>query len=158
MINEIKNLLPIGTPDGQKQAVNLDADIITVTAGAGTGKTWVLSNRYARLLLSNNDILPKDILTLTYTDAAASEMKTRIEERVIKILNDDKNISAERKAAIIDGFGEAWISTIHAFARRIISESGLNVDIEPKADVISKPQEENFWNDIAQAVEFGNLR
>ena len=97
-------------------------------------------------------------MTLTYTDAAASEMKTRIEERVIKILNDDKNISAERKAAIIDGFGEAWISTIHAFARRIISESGLNVDIEPKADVISKPQEENFWNDIAQAVEFGNLR
>ena len=151
-------LLPVDTPEGQKQAVNLDAKIITVTAGAGTGKTWVLSNRYAKLLLSNNDVLPKDILTLTYTDAAASEMKTRIEERVIKILNDDKNISAERKNAIIDGFGEAWISTIHAFARRIISESGLNVDIEPKADVISKPQEENFWNEIAQAVEFGNLR
>nr|MBQ6740583.1 UvrD-helicase domain-containing protein [Synergistaceae bacterium] len=97
------------------QAVNSNKQIITVTAGAGTGKTWVLSNRYARLLLSSEDfnsstpqgLLPKDILTLTYTEAAASEMKSRIEERVIKILNQDDSISLERKNAIIDGFGEA---------------------------------------------------
>jgi len=157
-MSELKNLLPENTPQGQKQAVNSNKQIITVTAGAGTGKTWVLSNRYARLLLSSNEVLPKDILTLTYTETAASEMKSRIEERVIKILNQDNNISLERKNKIIDGFGEAWISTIHAFARRIINESGLNIDIEPNSDVISAPQEENFWNDIAQAVEFGNLR
>ncbi|MBQ6910192.1 MAG: UvrD-helicase domain-containing protein, partial [Synergistaceae bacterium] len=77
--------MPENTPQGQKQAVNSNKQIITVTAGAGTGKTWVLSNRYARLLLSSNEVLPKDILTLTYTEAAASEMKSRIEERVIKI-------------------------------------------------------------------------
>ncbi|MBQ3626758.1 MAG: UvrD-helicase domain-containing protein, partial [Synergistaceae bacterium] len=59
--------LPENTPQGQKQAVNSNKQIITVTAGAGTGKTWVLSNRYARLLLSSNEVLPKDILTLTYT-------------------------------------------------------------------------------------------
>lgn len=158
-----KNLLPDDTPEGQRRAVNSDKKIITVGAGAGTGKTWVLSNRYARLLLSSDDILPRDILTLTYTEAAANEMKRRIEERVIKILDDKNfnnfnNISSERKNAIIDGFGEAWISTIHSFAARIIHESGLALDIDPKAAVISAPQEENFWNGITQAVEFGNLR
>ena len=43
-------LLPPGTPDGQRAAVTAVGGRVTVGAGAGTGKTWVLFGRYARLL------------------------------------------------------------------------------------------------------------
>ncbi|MBR0278990.1 MAG: UvrD-helicase domain-containing protein, partial [Synergistaceae bacterium] len=75
----MKNTLPPETPKGQREAVTANDRVITVEAGAGTGKTWVLSQRYLNLLLNDDDLLPADILTLTFTEAAAGEMKDRIE-------------------------------------------------------------------------------
>ena len=49
----LNELLPPGTPDGQARAVTCDEELVTVGAGAGTGKTWVLSARFARLLFSS---------------------------------------------------------------------------------------------------------
>ena len=136
-------LLPPGTPDGQRAAVTAVGGRVTVGAGAGTGKTWVLSGRYARLLLTDPDCLPRDILTLTYTEAAASEMRERIERRVRELLAaPGAPVSAERAREVLDGFGEAWISTIHAFAARLIRESGLSLDVDPRASVVSSPQED----------------
>ena len=106
-------------------------------------KTWVLSSRYARLLLTDAECLPRDILTLTYTEAAASEMRERIERRVRELLSaPGAPVSADRIREVTDGFGEAWISTIHAFAARMIRESGLSLDVDPRASVVSSPQED----------------
>ena len=80
----MKFFLPSNTPKGQRDAVTADEKIITVGAGAGTGKTWVLSGRYIRLLIEEKNLLPSNILTLTFTEAAASEMKTRIIDRIEK--------------------------------------------------------------------------
>ena len=126
-------------------------------AGAGTGKTWVLSNRYAGLLLTEG-LLPRDILTLTFTEAAADEMRQRIEARVRELTGaPGATMDSARGKALTDGFGEAWISTIHAFAARVIHESGLSLDIDPRASVISGPQEEDFWNGVREAVEFARM-
>ena len=152
----MKFLLPPNIPEGQHKAIMTNAKLITVSAGAGSGKTWVLSNRYARLLLESKDLLPADILTLTFTEAAAGEMKNRIEAIVISEL--EKVEDSERKQAILDGLSDLWISTIHSFAARLIRESGLSLDIDPKASVISKHQEEDFWEGVKNAVEFANLR
>ncbi|MCR4818400.1 MAG: UvrD-helicase domain-containing protein [Fretibacterium sp.] len=162
---------PEGTPDGQRRAVTARGSLITVGAGAGTGKTWVLSNRYARLLIEaqrdntytplptaeRGELLPRDILTLTYTEAAANEMRARIENRVRDLLSRTA-IDAKRKEMITDGFCEAWISTIHSFAARLIRESGLALDVDPRATIISDSQEERFWDSIREGVEFANLR
>ncbi len=148
--------LPTNTPEGQKKAITADEKIITVGAGAGTGKTWVLSNRYLRLLIEDEKILPSNILTLTFTEAAAGDMKRRIEERIktqLKDFNDD-----ERTRKIIEGLSDSWISTIHSFARRLITESGLSLDIDPQASVITSQQEEDFWEGIKNAADFANLR
>ena len=59
---------------------------------------------------------------------------------------------------VTDGFGEAWISTIHAFAARLIRESGLSLDVDPRASVVSSPQEDAFWNAIGDAAEGADLR
>lgn len=143
------------TPEGQKKAIYANEKNITVGAGAGTGKTWVLSERYLRLLLDDRNILPGNILTLTYTEAAAGEMKQRIEARINDALEnfDDE----ERKREIIDGLSDIWISTIHSFAARLIRESGLSLDIDPGASVISTYQEQEFWDNIRNAAEFANL-
>ena len=148
--------LPSDTPPGQRDAIQADDKNITVGAGAGTGKTWVLSGRYARLLMDNEDLKPSDILTLTYTEAAAADMKARIISRLNEELKNSDEI--ERKNQILDGLSDTWISTIHSFAGRLIREAGLSLDIDPTANVITPQQEQEFWEGIRNAVEFANLR
>ena len=150
----MKFTLPPDTPEGQRDAIQANDKIITVGAGAGTGKTWVLTSRYIRLL-EENKIIPADILTLTFTEAAAAEMKTRI---IARINSELSNFDEERKREISDGLSDTWISTIHAFAGRIIRESGLSLDIDPTADVITAQQEQEFWEGIKNAAAFANLR
>ena len=151
----MKTSLPIDTPKGQRDAITADDKTITVEAGAGTGKTWVLSQRYLNLLLNDDDLLPADILTLTFTEAAAGEMKERIEQLITNSLDLFPN--AERKQKVLDGLSDSWISTIHSFAGRLIRESGLSLDIDPMASVIPAYQEQSFWEDIRNAVDFAGL-
>ena len=148
--------LPENTPQGQQDAVLANDKTITVGAGAGTGKTWVLTERYARLLDEDTDLLPNNILTLTYTEAAAGEMKERITHRIEEGLKDSPN--SERKRELLDGLADVWISTIHSFAGRLIRESGLSLDIDPGASVITTRQEEDFWESVRLAAEFATLK
>ncbi|MDY6433694.1 MAG: UvrD-helicase domain-containing protein [Synergistales bacterium] len=152
----MKFFLPPDTPKGQRDAITANDKLITVGAGAGTGKTWVLSGRYIRLLIEGKNLLPANILTLTYTEAAAEEMKSRIIERLEKELEHSDN--PERKREILDGLADSWISTIHSFAGRLIRESGLSLDIDPTATVINNQQAQEFWEGIKNAVDFANLR
>ncbi|MBR0095212.1 MAG: UvrD-helicase domain-containing protein, partial [Synergistaceae bacterium] len=148
--------LPPNTPQGQREAITTDESLITVGAGAGTGKTWVLSKRYARLLIEKKKLLPSNILTLTFTEAAAAEMKSRIVEEIERDLENFDD--TDRRREILDGLSDIWISTIHSFAGRLIRESGLSLDIDPMASVISPQQEQEFWEGITNAAEFANLR
>ena len=115
----------------------------------------MLSNRYARLLLEDKKLKPNEILTLTFTEAAAGEMNERIEALVRHEL--EKVEDSGRKQEILEGLSDLWISTIHAFASRLIRESGLSLDIDPRASVISVHQTREFWDSITNALEFANL-
>ena len=108
-----------------------------------------------RLLIEHDDLLPSEILTLTYTEAAAGEMKTRITARVEEALKDFAD--PVRKREVLDGLADLWISTIHSFAARLIRESGLSLDIDPGASVITTQQENDFWDTLARAAEFAKL-
>ena len=63
--------------DVQKEAVLHDNGPLLVLAGAGTGKTGVLTTRLARILMENM-ALPGEILSVTFTNKAANEMKNRV--------------------------------------------------------------------------------
>ncbi|MDR1377562.1 MAG: UvrD-helicase domain-containing protein [Synergistaceae bacterium] len=153
MNDGLSDILPEGTPAGQERAVTCDDELITVGAGAGTGKTWVLSARFARLLFSDRESLPQNILTLTFTEAAAREMQDRIKNRVFDLIARRPKEERLRWQPVKDGFDETWISTIHSFASRLIRESGLSLDIDPRSGVAGAPQEEVFWGALESALE-----
>lgn len=146
-------LLPEGTPAGQERAVICDDELITVGAGAGTGKTWVLSTRFARLLFSDRECLPQNILTLTFTEAAAREMQERIRKRTLELIAHRPAEEQSGWQSVREGFDETWISTIHSFAARLIRESGLSLDIDPGSGIVSAPQEEAFWGTLERSLE-----
>lgn len=153
MNNLMNKLLPHGTPAAQNRAIMEDKPLVTVGAGAGTGKTWVLSTRFARLLFSAPTCLPQEILTLTFTEAAAREMQERIRKRVFELIAELPQEEQLFWQAVKDGFDESWISTIHSFAGRLIKESGLSLDIDPRSSIISAPQEEAFWSNFERSLE-----
>lgn len=76
--------------DKQKEAVDATEERILVIAGAGSGKTSVLTTKIAKLIRLDN-VNPASIMAVTFTNKAAGEIKERIE----KIVNDDdyKHIS-----------------------------------------------------------------
>ena len=125
--------------ENQTKAIESRAERITVSASAGTGKTWVLTNRYFSIL--NVDVVsPNDILTLTYTQTAASDMKKRIQSRFSDSV-----------------LGQTWISTIHAFASRLLKQSGLTLDLDPASSVISPRQQSDFWQGLRLALMYSEL-
>ncbi|NIY71426.1 double-strand break repair helicase AddA [Marivivens donghaensis] len=99
-----------------------------VSANAGSGKTRVLTDRVARLLLDGVD--PKNILCLTYTKAAASEMQNRLFKRLGSwAMMDDARLSAElRDMGAGDGFGSDTLRQARRlFARAIEVPGGLRI-------------------------------
>ena len=98
----------------QQEALNIEKHIC-VTAGAGSGKTTVLVDRYLEILRSGK-AKPREIVAITFTDKAAAEMK----ERVVEKLNVEENIVDSEK--ILEQMNTAPISTIHAFCSRILRE------------------------------------
>ena len=120
---------PADDPNPQQQAA-IDARGSTfVSAGAGTGKTTVLVERFARAVLV--DGLDVDsLLVITYTDRAAGELRARIRSRLLELGRPDL-------ARDLDG---AWISTIHGFCRRLLTAYPLAAGIDPRFRVLDESQ------------------
>lgn len=103
----------------QLEAVTFGSGPLLIVAGAGTGKTTVITRRIAYLIEQNN-LKPEEILGVTFTDKAAEEM----EERVDKLLPY--------------GYLDLWISTFHSFAQRILQEHGLDIGLPTNFKVLDQ--------------------
>ena len=107
----------------QKKALELGKST-SVTAGAGTGKTFLLTQRYISLLESG--AYPKDIVALTYTEKAASEMQTKISHELKKQAK-----TSPRMQECLDSFHQTSISTFHGFCLSILKEFAYEAGLEP---------------------------
>lgn len=109
---------------------------LAVTAGAGSGKTRVLVERYLTILKSDSNIMPRNILALTFTDKAASEMKERIKRSVREMLPSDRS----RWSAVLDDMTSADISTIHSFCTRLIRNDPIPCGLDPDLRTITETE------------------
>ena len=109
------------TPN-QKKAHDINRHI-SVTAGAGSGKTEVLANRYLKILLES-DVSVHQVVAITFTEKAAAELKARVLKKIAeKTASSAGDNSLQAKLETIrEEFTTAPISTIHAFCARILRE------------------------------------
>ncbi len=107
----------------QRTAVYCDRNCV-VSAGAGSGKTTVLSHRFVRLVLEQKAHVD-EILTLTFTRKAAAEMHERIHRRLLKF-SHDPYVAQE-----LSRFPNATISTLDSFCKRIVVSDSVHYGIAP---------------------------
>ena len=108
----------------QLLAINEDNKNIIVSAGAGSGKTAVLSERVLRKLKQGVHI--NELLVLTFTNAAAAEMKERIRKKI------SKEESLKEESDLIDG---AYITTFDSFSLSIVKKYHTRLNITNKIQI-----------------------
>ena len=101
--------------DKQQEAIYTRGSNIVVSAGAGSGKTAVLSERMLDFCLKGNNIT--EALVLTFTNAAAKEMKERIRKSIKKGIPDNPALAKELE--LID---QAYITTFDSFALSVVKK------------------------------------
>jgi DNA helicase-2/ATP-dependent DNA helicase PcrA len=106
----------VGLNEYQKEAITTTEGYVRVIAGAGSGKTKALTNRYA-YIVSNLGIHPSKVLCVTFTNKAAQEMKNRV------------------RKIIGDGYDTGLITTYHGFCVRVLRED-INHQHYPKDFII----------------------
>lgn len=112
----------------QRAAVEHDKGPLLVVAGAGTGKTQVITRRIAYLVLERN-IPASQILALTFTDKAAHEMQERVD------------------SLLPYGVVDTNIMTFHSFGDQIVREYGIEIGLSPTGVVMSAAQQLVFMRD-----------
>ncbi len=125
----------------EKQEAALARDKnIAVTAGAGTGKTRILVDRYLDILLHDTvDI--RRVLAITYTTKAAAEMVERVAVKLDHLLQTEReNKKRKRMLEIRNRLSSAYISTIHAFCNRLLREYPVEAGLDPDFGVMTEMQ------------------
>ena len=132
---------------GQQQIITtLDAPL-SVAAGAGSGKTFTLTNRIAYALLGGADNTPyidsvDEVLAITFSRSGAAELKSRI-----RVLLQEEGLEDQARAV-----ENAWITTIHGMCSRILRERALELGIDPAFEVVEDTESEALWQQALEAV------
>lgn len=105
----------------QLEAVTHQQGPLLIIAGAGTGKTTVITKRVEHLILEKK-VSPSHILALTFTEKAAAEMVTRIDE------------------ILPYGYTNLWIETFHAFCDRLLRQESIHIGLNPGFDLLTEAE------------------
>lgn len=106
----------------QLKAVTHTSGPLLIVAGAGTGKTTVITRRIA-YLIEQKMAQPEEILALTFTDKAAGEMEARVEEYLPL------------------GSYDLWVSTFHSFCERILKQHGIDMGLSNDFELLDKTRQ-----------------
>ena len=118
--------------DSQKLACDISRNI-AVTAGAGSGKTSVLVERYL-WCLQNNGYQVRRVVAITFTEKAAGEMVSRIRQRILQHITSTLG-DPQRWEEVLEKLPLAPISTIHGFCQRLLREFPIEAGVDPNFEV-----------------------
>ena len=126
-------------PNPEQLAAIEAPGVVFLSAGAGTGKTTVLVERFVRALCERG-LGIDSLLAITYTERAAGELRARVRARLLELGRIDL-------ARALDG---AWISTIHGFCLRLLKAHSFAAGLDPRFRVLDESQAR-----VLQAESFG---
>jgi DNA helicase-2/ATP-dependent DNA helicase PcrA len=109
----------------QLEAVEYGEGPLLIIAGAGTGKTTVITERI-KYLVSSDKAKPSEILALTFTDKAAREMEERVD------------------VAMPYGYTDMWISTFHSFCDRVLRQEAIHIGLDPGYKLMTEAETTQF--------------
>ena len=125
----------------EQQAAAYAPYSVAITAGAGTGKTHMLAERYLYYLRERN-LSPLEIVAVTFTEKAATELRSRIRALVTQQLPTRLDLISELEAA--------QISTIHALSARVCQEHFQAISIPPDFQVLEDLEGQVWLQDVLQ--------
>jgi ATP-dependent helicase/nuclease subunit A len=153
---------------------------VAVDASAGTGKTATLIARVTNLFLGKSDLLPDQVLLLTFTDKAAAEMKSRVVEGLELLLAACRSASSLeevretvatwnslvripdggdggletlrlRVEELVEGVGRLSVTTFHSFCRRILLSFPAEAGVDPRFEVLPDGEASDAWDGAFRA-------
>ena len=127
----------------QRQAVSAPPGNQLILAGAGSGKTRVLVHRIAWLIQVEN-ISPHSIMAVTFTNKAAREMRSRLEQ-----LLDGKLVGNSRSM---------WVGTFHGIAHRLLKAHWQDVGLPPNFQIINSDDQLRLIKRISQTMDLDESR
>ena len=132
--------------EAQRLAVETVGRDVLVTASAGTGKTAALSLRCVERICDPERPVDADrLLVLTFTDAAAEEMRARIGQTLRQAARQQRDGRLRQQATLLDG---AYISTIHAFCKRTLTEFFHAAGVDPAFGILDADEQRLLKSEI----------
>lgn len=123
----------------QKKAVNYGNGPLLIIAGAGTGKTTVITERI-KWIIKKEKARPSEIAALTFTEKASREMEERVD------------------IAMPYGYTQMWISTFHSFCDRILRDDGINIGLDPGYRLMTEAESTKLLRDNLFKLELKYFR
>ena len=134
------------TPE-QAAAIAVKGRDVLLEAGAGTGKTGVMVDRYCRLVCEQG-VAPDAILAFTFTDKAAAELRQRIRSELAR----RAEAGSERARELLPVLGGAWVTTIHGFCNRLLGSHPVAAGVDPGFRVLDAPEAERVAREAFDAA------
>ena len=147
--------------DSQQDAIAARSGTVLVAAAAGSGKTAVLVQRAIERLTDPEHSTSADrMLIVTFTKAAAAEMRARLEGRIHEMLRENPADPHLRRQSIL--LSQAHIGTVDSFCAEMVREFFHLLDLSPDFKIVTDKQEEQLINAslnevLTQAFEEGSV-
>jgi ATP-dependent exoDNAse (exonuclease V) beta subunit len=137
------------TPE-QRAAIEARAHDVLLEAGAGSGKTGVMVERYTRLVVDQG-VSTDAVLAFTFTDKAAAELRARVRAELSRRAAGT-SAAAVRAAGLLSTMGGAWITTIHGFCNRVLAAHPVAAGVDPGFRVLDQPEAERAAREAFDAA------
>ena len=133
---------------GQKSSITHDKGNLLVSASAGSGKTMVVIQRILRLI-TEKCVSIDNILAVTFTNAAASEMKDKLKSEIIELLSEKNDAFLKEQ---LDKINTASISTIHSFCNDLIKRYFYIIGLDASVKLIDEKETDKLASEAMSSL------
>src|SRR5437868_5424521 len=133
---------------------------LAIVANAGSGKTRVLVHRFVDLFERYGDLTTRNVVAITFTENAASELRARMMQEVTERLKNIEPAGRERRQrlrVLRDSLPSAFIGTIHGFASRILKAYPVEANVDAGFGILSASDQRILVEDAMGRVFYSTL-